>query len=260
MSGYEPAWGESPNDGQPQAMRPGTTPSAAQTGLSCRGRVWHVRGAPRRHVFRYPVWMVYADLEQIARAQGAIRTVRAEHLLTRAVVRERLAAAGIEADGMRTFALTQPGSFGYSFNPVNFYFCKRDDALLAVLVDVTNTPWGERHCYVVDARGRPEQGRHRFQFAKAFHVSPFLSMRGTYRMNLTFGEGRIRIAMRLEEGSAPFFAGLALRTRPLTRGVLLAARCRRPFQNVLTVARIHWQAARLFAKRTPFFAHPGKVH
>lgn len=230
-----------------------------EAGLSCRGQVWHVRSAPRRHAFRYTVWMAYVDLDRIADAAGAIRTVRAAHLLTKTTVRQRLARAGIESDGMRTFALTQPGSFGYSFNPVNFYFCQRGDRLLAVLVDVTNTPWGERHCYVVDARSRPALGRHRFQFAKAFHVSPFLSMRGTYRMNLTLGEDRIRIAMRLEDGSAPFFAGLALRTAPLTRAAVLAARCRRPFQNALTLARIYWQAARLHAKRTPFFAHPRKL-
>lgn len=231
---------------------------AADSGLFCRGEVWHIRGAPRRHAFRYAVWMVYADLDRIAGAKGAIRVARAGHLLTTAAVRERLATAGIEAAGARTFALTQPGSFGYSFNPVNFYFCKRADSLLAVLVDVTNTPWGERHCYVVDARGRPENGRHRCRFAKAFHVSPFLSMRGTYRMNLTLGKGRIRIAMRLEHGSAPFFAGLALRTEPLTRRVLVTARCRIPFQNALTLARIYWQAARLGAKGTPFFPHPRK--
>ena len=202
--------------------------------------------------------MVYADLDQVAAAKGIIRTVRARHLLTQEAVRTRLARAGIEAEGTRTFALTQPGSFGYSFNPVNFYFCTRDERLLAVLVDVTNTPWGERHCYVVDARGRPERGRHRLKFDKAFHVSPFLSMRGFYRMNLTLGESLIRIAMRLENGSAPFFAGLALRTAPLTAGTLIGSRCRRPFQNALTLARIYWQAARLHAKRTPFFAHPGK--
>ena len=228
-------------------------------GLSCQGVVWHVRGAPRRHAFRYPVWMVYVDLEQVARANGQIRAVRPGHLLTPAAVRERLVRAGIDACGMRIYALTQPGSFGYSFNPVNFYFCKRGDSLFAVLVDVTNTPWGERHCYVVDACGRPERGRHRFQFAKAFHVSPFLSMDGIYRMNLTVAEDRIRIAMRLRDGSAPFFAGLALRTAPLTRATLLAGRCRRPFQNALTLARIHWQAARLYAKRTPFFGHPGRI-
>ncbi|MDE0660966.1 MAG: DUF1365 domain-containing protein [Gammaproteobacteria bacterium] len=230
-----------------------------EASLSCRGEVWHVRGAPHRHVFRYAVWMVYADLDRIADARGAIRTVRAKHLMTTEAVRERLARAGIKADGTHTFALTQPGSFGYSFNPVNFYFCKRGDCLLAVLVDVTNTPWAERHCYVVDARGRAALGRHRFQFAKALHVSPFLSMRGTYRMNLTLGEGRIRIAMRLEGGSAPFYAGLALRTAPLTRAAALAARCRRPFQNSLTLARIYWQAARLHARRTPFFPHPRKL-
>ena len=84
-------------------------------------------------------------------------------------------------------------------------------------------------------------------------------MDGSYRMNLTVAEDPIRIGMRLRDGSAPFFAGLALRTAPLTRATLFAARCRRPFQNALTLARIYWQAARLYAKRAPFFPHPGRT-
>ena len=98
-------------------MDPQTNRSPATAGLSCQGVVWHVRGAPRRHAFRYAVWMVYVDLEQVARAEGRGWVVRPEHLLTPAAVQERLVQASIDASGTRIYALTQPGSFGYSFNP-----------------------------------------------------------------------------------------------------------------------------------------------
>lgn len=232
--------------------------SQAVTGLSCLGEVRHLRTEPRRHAFRYRVWMLCVDLAVLSRMPLRHRLFRFPRgeLLTNEAVGEELARAGIAVGRLRTFLLTQPASFGYGFNPVNFYFCLREGGLVAVLLQVTNTPWGERHCYVLDAGGRPACGRHRFRFPKVFHVSPFLSMRGSYRMNLTLGHGRIRVAMLLRDGSAPFFASLSVRTRPLTLGALIAGHCRRPAQNALTLARIYWQALRLYAKRTPVFAHP----
>ena len=228
---------------------------------SCRGTVGHVRHGPRRHAFRYPVWMLYVDIDRLGPQRPAWRRLLASvdsgHLLSGSVVRRRLADAGIESTGVRIFALTQPGAFGVSFNPVNFYFCTAGDALVAVLADVTNTPWGEQHCYVLRVEPPACGDEYRFAFAKAFHVSPFLPMQGVYRMRVTMANERLRIAMRFDGGDRPFFACLALRTRPLAAREALLGALRRPAQNAMTLARIYWQATRLFAKRTPFFVHPG---
>ena len=220
--------------------------------------------------------MLFVDLEHQPPSLRWLRPlarVDGDRLLAPEAVRGHLAEAGIETSGIRIFALTQPASLGYSFNPVNFYFCVRQGAfgkrqgtfracggaLMAVLLHVTNTPWGEKHCYVLDARARPLAGRHRFEFPKAFHVSPFLSMQGSYRLRLDLRDDRVRISLRLTGGSAPFLACLSLCARPLTARGLLAAALRRPAQNALTLARIYWQAGRLLCKRMPFFAHPGRA-
>ena len=181
------------------------------------------------------------------------------HLLTRDEVRARVTADAVTAVPMRVFALTQPRSLGVSFNPVNFYFCFSGERLAAVLADVTNTPWGERHCYVLrpDA-GHGTPGTRSFRFAKGFHVSPFLPMEGCYVLRLKVSEGAMRIVMRFTGGAAPFSACLSLRTRPLTRAEVVRCALRRPAQGALTLARIYWQAGRLFLKRAPFHVHPGK--
>lgn len=236
--------------------------TADAPGLCCHGDVYHARLGPRRHVFRYAVWMLLVDLERPPMMPWWLRPLArldGDHLMPAEAVRGHLAEAGVETSGVRILALTQPGWLGHSFNPVNFYFCERDGTLMALLLHVTNTPWGDKHCYVLDGRGRGLRGRHRFEFAKAFHVSPFLSLRGRYRLRLELGDDRLRIALRLSGGSAPFLACLSLCAEPLTARAAFAAGLRRPAQNVLTLVRIYWQAARLFAKRTPFFPHPRHV-
>ena len=79
--------------------------------------------------------------------------------------------------------LTQVRSLGVAFNPVSFYYCFAEDGvtLRAVLAEITNTPWGERHAYVVAAdHGSTADGGAGAEFAKRIHVSPFLPMDQRY--------------------------------------------------------------------------------
>lgn len=232
------------------------------TEMSCRGTVSHMRRAPVRHAFRYPVWMLYVRLGNEALRPRYLLSVDKGHLMTAARVRRKLASAGLpeaRITDMDIFALTQPRSLGISFNPVNFYFCHLDGQLAALLVDINNTPWDERYCYVLvpQSQGGAANGR-RFGFSKCFHVSPFLPMDGRYLLRLRVGQDSLRIAIRFEGGEAPFSACLSLRTRPLTVAEALRNALRRPAQGALTLARIYWQAGRLFLKGAPFHPHPDR--
>ena len=233
--------------------------------MSCRGTVTHIRRAPARHGFRYPVWMLYVRLREDA-ARPALRprflaSVDAGHLMTAAEVRLQLGASGMPAGrtaSMDIFALTQPRSLGFSFNPVTFYFCLSGERLAALLLAVNNTPWDERYCYTLLPSPGDEGAAHAsFRFAKRFHVSPFLPMDGGYVMRLKASGDSLRIAMRFDGGPAPFSACLSLTARPLTRAEVVRSALRRPAQGALTLGRIYWQAARLLLKRAPFHAHPG---
>ncbi|MCY4509583.1 MAG: DUF1365 domain-containing protein [Acidobacteria bacterium] len=231
---------------------------------SCRGWVVHARTHPIRHAFRYRVWMLLVDLDRVgspAPPWGRLPvSVDRGHLLTRAEVEAHVERAGIDVLPERIFALTQPRSSGaLSFNPVNFYFCYVGADCVAILGDVRSTPWNERHCYVLDARG--QRGVYRFSPAKRLHVSPFLPMAGRYRWRVALGADRIRVAMRFDPGGRrTFFAALSLTTQPLTRCAALAGLARCPAQNAATLARIYWQAGRLFLKGAPLHPHPGASH
>ncbi len=179
------------------------------------------------------------------------------HLLPPPVVRDHLRRVGAEAEGGRLLALTAPRSLSGNFNPVNLYFCIGEGGALAgVLLHVANTPWGERHCYSLDAAGAAvAPGKYRFEFDKAFHVSPFLPVAGRYTLRLAIREGGLRIAIALA-GPEAVSARLVLRTRPLTMSRSLAASLRRPVQSATTLIRIYWQAARLRLLGAKFHVHP----
>jgi DUF1365 family protein len=236
----------------------------------CEGWVYHRRAAPAHH-FRYRVWMLWLDVARLGR--GPLRLLRrrlglsplaiapqdyldgARDLL--GSVHARLARHGYPAP-QHVFLLTQPRSWVSGFNPVSFYFCVGEAGLEFILADINNTPWDERHTYVLDARD--QSGEFTFSFPKAFHVSPFMPMDLEYRWRFAIDREEVKISMGLfRDGEETFNAGLRLTVVPLTRGRLLRGMVRYPLQNVVTLARIYWQATRLYAKRSRFYPHPDRA-
>ena len=82
--------------------------------------------------------------------------------------------------------LTHLRYFGLVMNPVSFYYCFNacEERVEAVVAEVTNTPWRDRHCYVLDLRDVPLSKMPRARHAKELHVSPFLEMDLEYRWRL----------------------------------------------------------------------------
>ena len=230
--------------------------------LHCQGWVTHRRTHPVEHQFTYRVWMVLVDVDG-SRQPRSVATHWPRwlvswdrgHLLGRGEIMRALRDAGIDAQPTRIFALTQPRSAGFSFNPVNFYFCFGEGVCQAILSDVRNTPWNEKHCYVLDARG--QRGEYAFEPHKRLHVSPFLPMQGNYRWRVLLSAERIDVTMHFDPHGRPaFMAKLSLRTEPLTRRAVLLALLRAPAQNLATLVRIYRQAGRLYLKGAPFHPHP----
>jgi DUF1365 family protein len=169
-------------------------------------------------------------------------------------VREVVAKALGQSPCGAIYLLTQPRSWGISFNPVSFYFCHDSDGRLAAIVlEVRNTPWRERFHYVLPVLpGQPRQ----FSVTKAFHVSPFLPMDMQYHMRFHIDGEHLRIHMEnRREGQKVFEADLALRRQPLDAGALRRHVLAFPWMSLRTLGAIYWQAMRLLLKRTPLYAH-----
>ncbi|MBM4088604.1 MAG: DUF1365 domain-containing protein [Planctomycetes bacterium] len=241
------------------------------------GEVRHKRYAPGVHRFRYRLYMLYLDLEELpalARA-GLVRSARFapvsfrrdDHVIG-SRSRQTLADAVLdlvqEESGRRPAGpvrlLTLLRCFGYYFSPLNLYYCfePRGEAVEAVVAEVSNTPWRETHYYVLGDHNRTgPPGTLRFRHRKSFHVSPFLDMDLDYDWRLSRPDSRLAVhIVNRREGAPAFAAGLTLQRRELNRVQLLRLLARHPWMTARVVQAIYWQAFRLWRKRCPFVAHP----
>ncbi|MBK7643052.1 MAG: DUF1365 domain-containing protein [Planctomycetes bacterium] len=158
------------------------------------------------------------------------------------------------------FLLTQPRFLGLVFNPVSFYYCEDElGGLDAIVAEITNTPWNERHAYVLDGRKR-EDGRVTARFEKRFHVSPFQPMQQEYAWQFSELGQELEVRMtNFEHGTPVFDVTLALRRRALDGGGLARALALCPGFSARSLVAIYWQALRLRLKGAPFHEHPRTV-
>lgn len=243
-----------------------------------KGWISHRRVTPTQNRFRYRLYMAWLDLAELpglfdgywlwsARRPALAWFRRRDYLAPHDRPLAEVARDLVEAHLGRRPAgavrlLTHLRYFGFCFNPVSFYYCyDAAGALDAIIAEVTNTPWGERHEYVLDVgaarRSAAGTGAHAFSFPKAFHVSPFLPMDMHYEWRLDEPGEHLNVHIRNErDGRHVFDATLALARQPISSASLAHALVSYPFMTAKVVVMIHWQALKLLAKRTPFYPHP----
>jgi DUF1365 family protein len=242
-----------------------------------KGQVKHRRMRPVEHAFHYRLFMVYLDLAELdtafkgrwlwsARRPALARFRREDHLGDPAVpldeaVRSLVAESGAARPQGPIRLLTHLRYFGYCFNPVSFYYCfdQADEQVETIVAEVNNTPWGERHCYVLGpGQDAGQFGHHRYHPRKAMHVSPFMEMDVDY--DWRFNSPRRRLAVYMQnrrKGDKVFDATLDLHRQEISSAALASALTLYPFMTARVIFAIHWQALKLWIKGAPVHDHPG---
>ena len=251
------------------------------------GVVRHRRTAPRQHELSMPLFMMYLDLAELevvfkrrwlwsTRHANVAWMRRADYLGDASISLDEAVRQRVEQElGWRPAGpirvLTHLRYFGYAFNPVTFYYCF-DDAgsqVQAVVAEITNTPWKERHAYVLDARERGLNAKDPFEFGKVFHVSPFMRMEQRYRWRFTPPGNELVVQMdNLEaphdEQEKPgagtpaklFDATLTLRRREISGPALARVLVIYPLLTVQVIAAIYFHALLLRLKGVAYVPHP----
>jgi DUF1365 family protein len=240
------------------------------------GTIRHRRFEPIDHSFQYRFFLMYLDLAELpgvldpfpgwsARRPAPARFRRGDFMGDPARPLDSCARDAVEeATGARPAGpvrlLAGLRYLGHSFNPVSFYYCfdEAGERVEAVVADVENIPWGERHAYVL-ARGESEGTVLSDELDKTLHVSPLMGMDQTYAFRAT--EPGERLAVHIESrprhaDAKSFDATLNLRRHELSRPFLNRLLARYPAMSLQVVAKIYAQSLRLKLKGARYFPHP----
>lgn len=271
------------------------------------GTVRHRRFSPAQNEFRYSLFQVYLDLAELpelfdpywlwsARRPAVAWFRREDHLGDATVPLDVCVRDEVERQtGVRPTGpirlLTNLRYFGYVMNPVSYYYCfdETSGRLRTVLADVHNTPWGERHCYVLQTPIHRAGGASPVLWnEKEFHVSPFMGMSMRYRWRLSEPAESLVVSIQCHETSVsraipespsdrneghdyenisssnsstarrprPFDVTLSMRREEMTASSLRRALLKHPCMTASVTAKIYWQALKLWWKQVPFVPHP----
>lgn len=262
-----------------------------------RGRVGHQRYMPKSHGFGYDVSFFWLDLSQISTLDqhgsllkneqfGAFSYRRRDYLQGEAdlqqAVLDKVVGLGANTSGInQVFLLTPLANWGLYFSPLTLYYCFAEGHLQCLLAEVSNTPWNERHYYLVpiihnpDVEQKPtdttafaatdgntytqhtEKGEFtEFTQPKNFHVSPFNPMDMLYQWQVGTPGSQLQLSIsNWRQQQKIFSAWFKLERQPLTAVALKQLLIHTPWQCVQVVFRIYWHALKLLVKGLPLYGH-----
>lgn len=241
------------------------------------GHIAHRRFSPKKHSFNYSLFMLALDLTDLANKEQKLGLfgfswfyplrfvekdyLRGEPKSLRHRITEKVQQLNGYHDIQRIVMLVQVRCFGIYFSPANFYFCyDQDGNCTQMLAEVSNTPWNERHYYLIDLLAKGEKVN-----KKAFQVSPFMDLDMSYFWQVKApSDGSDKLIINIEnkridnhngETTKLFDANLRMKRKAFTKHNLLKVWCQLPVMTIKVVAGIYWQALRLLIKRVPFLGY-----
>lgn len=240
--------------------------ASTQSSAIYQGNVRHRRFGVKSNHFNYRIFMLALDLDELPDVAQNSRLfslakfnvmsfwqkdyVPGEPGNLKQRIKNKVEKLGGKRDIDRILFMGQTRSFGFYFSPANFYFCyDHDNECQSMLVEVSNTPWLERHYYLVDMQAQAPS-------KKDFHVSPFMDLDMTYQWKIQPPKNNVLIHIENHKQEKVFDATLSMKRVEFSASNLMRVWLSSPAMTFKVVAGIYWQALKLFTKRVPFVAHP----
>ena len=233
------------------------------------GKVFHTRLKPKKHSFNYNVFYLNIELKEFKKKKlpfflsynklnifslydkdhGPLNCTNID-----AWIRNLIKINKIKEDIKKIYLLTFPRVLGYVFNPLSVYSClDKNNQIVIQIYEVHNT-FNQRFFYIV--KNSFLKKNHKNVYKKKFHVSPFLSMKGSYKFKSFWIEKKLSLIVEYFSKNEKFFASFTGTERKLNNLNLILYFFKIPFMTLKIIIGIHFEAIILYIKGVKFYKCP----
>ena len=233
------------------------------------GIVSHSRLIPKKHSFTYKVFSILFDIDKLDETQrscslfsynkfnffsfyykdhGEKNGSNPKNWILKIVKKEK-----INESNLKIYCLCYPRILGYVFNPITVWFIYSKNNLKMIVYEVRNT-FGEDHSYVFKLDKESQKLNHKSK--KLLHVSPFISMDGSYEFSTNISNERVKIIIKeISNGEHLLTASFSGKAKPLKDKNLFLNFLLYPMLTLKVIFGIHFQALLLWSKNIKYIKH-----
>ena len=226
------------------------------------GKVIHKRFKPKYHFFKYNVFSLFLDLDEINLIQKKIKIFsnNSFNILSfydkdhgprdgsdlKNWVIENLKSNNIKFENIKVKLLCYPRIFGYVFNPLSIFFVYDNHSkIIAVLYEVKNT-FGEQHTYIFKVE---DENIITNSCDKKFFVSPFIEMKSKYRFRIIKPEKKLSVSIDQSDMEGKLlYASQDGVAKEINNKNMLLSYISHPLMTFKVIAAIHFEALKLWLK------------
>lgn len=245
-------------------------PEIAQLYVS---NVMHRRLTPVSYKFSYRVFGLLSNLDQLGKL-GALSKLLSYNRFNvfsfydadhgpedgsplKPWIAQHLTEHNISSENITVYLHSMPRVLGYTFNPISYWFCySKEQQLLAILVEVNNT-FGDKHSYLLDARGVENNSSVRANKKKNLHVSPLIDMDAEYAFKISQPTETFTAAIReTKDQELLLVAAQHGHKKVISTSAILKLFFTLPLMTVKVISMIHWQALKIYLRGAKFYKRP----